>query len=485
MYQLLAGPDNLAPFFETSFSQSPHLVLDSSRPDRASWTRKHRTFLRHENVDALLAANASSLGGPLRLGHDVLLLRIAREHAGFWGRSRIASFYPGADDADRAAAYQADASAPNGGAGVIAPHGAAGGPDVVDHQKVHDAFADGFELVVRSMQVRSPAVHELTDALATFWMVPVTADLHFMPNELRKLRNAAPVFSAEDLFIVQLDGEQTVYVYADAVEAPTARHAADDDVRARVAGDLDGVEPAATFKLVEGDVLYIPRGYAFDARTAKKISLHLTVHVETHKCTAADAVVALIDTIARSDDTVDNPLRAALASGTVAAESSSTLPPTYADLLREAVRVSSELAPELRSYFHASEPVAEAVDEADGATPEAALIRHADMFTTAADEALFDPLMQYLSDDAVDGGGQLGEWARSLRKGQDADVGFDKASRMFQRCLLHLRKHGKSAVTDARERMISEHVSKQGNVRPGIISKTEAALVRHGAVFLA
>jgi transposase len=473
LHLLLGDEGGVNAFFEEHFGRKPFIVRDSSRSNRIEWMGTHRTFLRHEDVDLLLRANASAghPDRPLALGRDVDMFRIAQGETGAWGRARIDSFYPsssqggvGGDDDD--AVFNAAANDSEPGAVLT-----------VDHARVHEAFADGFELVVYDMESRSAPVHAVVDRLAAFWMVPVSAALHFTPTRTGRIQGAAPALYAEDVFVVQLDGEASVHLYPDAISAPSRSEVSSTRVRAAVARSLASVAPE-TVSLSEGDVLYVPRGYALDSRTGEKISLQVRLAVETHACTVLDALLRVIDG-AEALGADENPLTVPLFAGSASA--------TFGDLLRVSARVAAHETPELRHFLHAGEHVSEAMEDADVDSAEAVLGRSVEKFVEAAQRALFTPMVDVLATEdewvaaAADGAAEeeVIAWARRLHAAGSADE-LARMERMFQRCLSFLGGHRGRLTPAARRQLVAAYAEMQRHTRPGRMARIASSLRRHG-----
>jgi Cupin superfamily protein len=458
---LLGNEDGVDTFFEDHFGIKHFLVDDSMRENRFEWMSSHRRFLRNEDVDALLKMNSSARhdGQPLRLGEDVDLFRIAKEGDGFWGRSRLASFYT---KAETERAFDGSEMEPIG---------------YVDYDKVHQAFTDGFEIVVYNMQYRSPEIHKLADALSQYWMVPVSAALHFVPPRLNQIKDRAPVFYAEDMFIVQLDGEQSVALFKDTIRGPSPDDLLQSKMRAAVAENLEGATPEER-TLKEGDVLYVPRGYALDWRTDQKISLHVALRLETHRCSVMDGILAAIDQGEKLSVDEENPLLFLLNP-----EDHTT---TFADVLRVSARVAADVTAEMQAYVAVGRQIAAAMEDADSDKPEIVLRRHIDSFVEAGQEALFRPVIEALSEqyakltEPAEGmQGAVAAWAHELHtSGSAAETG--KIEAMFKKCLLFLHDHSTMIATAARRSMVDAHEASERKERPERLKRIATSLRRHG-----
>lgn len=486
---LLGDEDGMAAFFEDHFGRTHFLLEDSLRKNRVEWMRAHRQFVRHEDVDSILAKNASAefADQPLRLGSDIDMLRIAQEPLGNWGRVKIASFYPSClnsysavDDED---SCRNETSNSKGYFKECQTYPVL----TVDHTKVHEAFTDGFELVVRKMEFRSQIVHEVVESLSSIWMIPVSASLHFMPNKLNRIQATAPTFRADDVFLVQLDGEQIVHVYPDAVDSPSTAHVTNDEMRTEIANSLQGAHHR-TLVLKEGDVLYIPRGYAFDSRTDKQISLHIAIALETHSNTMADGIRSVIGTFEKMPTGIENPLLLSLPGPIVNSRSV----PTYGDFLRMAVTVGEQVMPDLRKFLHKSTFLTLAFDEVDVRSAESELDRALGRFVWAAHQSLFRPLLEQLANGSAFWVGnkwsesaetkevRMGQWAKEVLKGGKRSYEMEKS--MFQRCLEFIREGGEAALDKARVEMLNEHSKAHLKARQARFKSALASLRRHGQV---
>lgn len=486
---LLGDEGRMTAFFEDHFGRTHFLLEDSLRNDRVEWMRAHRQFVRHEDVDSILAKNASAefADHPLQLGRDIDMLRIAQEPLGNWGRVKIASFYPSCFNSDSAVddggSCKNETSNSEGHCKECQTHPIL----TVDHTKVHDAFTDGFELVVRKMEFRSQLVHEVVESLSSCWMIPVSASLHFMPNKLNRIQVTAPTFRADDVFLVQLDGEQIVHIYPDAVESPSAAHVTNDEMRTEIANSLQGAHHR-TLVLKEGDVLYIPRGYAFDSRTDRQISLHITFALETHSSTMADGIRSVIETFERKPTGIENPLLLPL-TGSIA---NSRPVPTYGDFLRMAVTVGEQVTPDLRKFLHKSTFLTRAFDEADVRSAESELERALGRFVEAAYQSLFKPLLEELENGSTFWVGRkwgesaetkevrMGQWAKEVLEGGKRSYEMEES--MFRRCLEFIQEGGEAALVKARVEMLNEHAKAHSKARQARLESALASLRRHGQV---
>jgi hypothetical protein len=450
----------------------------------------YRTILRNEHVDALLRANASARhpGEPLLLGRDLDLLRASTPHGSHDGEvqtQRIASFFVSDAQTANMTARTTDDDGNEHSDDTMhtstdrLAHNAA--LRAVDHARVHQAFADGFELVVHDMHLRSLAAFDVVDAIEAFWTVPASAALHFVPAQSPA---RASMRHAEDLILVQLDGELDVRVYDATDNAAMPEHANSATADARGASDLSTSTPH-TFRLYEGDTLYVPRGCAMDTRTGRKISLHLAIAVSTHDCTVRDALLAVIDAVEALNHDTPNPLCDLLMPSVPGLSENKA---TYADLLRIAVHVAAEITPDLGNHFPVGITITDAIDDSDAISPKLRLAKHLDDFTIAAREALFEPMVDLLAsednwtttvvnDTTSD---VIVAWAKEVGGARPTEIVQNRARRMFEHCIQYVRRHMTEALADAVARTTARQVARLLLARKPKLELVQISLARHG-----
>ncbi len=243
IYLLGGNPDIVHDFISESFGARSALLPDSSREDRALWTRIRRRWLPHDNIDHILALNvsAASNGGPLRLGYDVILERCQMDDPSI---QQISS--------------------------MCADCGT-----IIDLPKVYDAFRDGFSVRIRHLNHRVHAVASATEKLRDYWHASVDSELMFAPPVQRNSCHQHFEKTSFHEFWVQLDGQQrTVVVLPDNTNSE--------------------------YDLSEGDVLYVPPG----ARLSRK-SHHSSISMHVHFSigplpTRVDGLKTAVDTMKSS-----------------------------------------------------------------------------------------------------------------------------------------------------------------------------------------
>src|SRR5579883_2398433 len=121
-------------------------------------------------------------------------------------------------------------------------------PGVAD---VRRAFAGGKTVVIRSMQLRWPAVAALTRNLEAAFHCPVHTNLYLTPP---RSQGFEPHIDTHEVFAHQIDGTKHWRLYGPAAELPLA------DEKTGLSRSRLG--PPREVILEPGDLLYIPRGYA-------------------------------------------------------------------------------------------------------------------------------------------------------------------------------------------------------------------------------
>lgn len=457
---LLGGLDAVNDFFATTFERAHQHVRESSREDRRDWQQIYRRFVPLNDVDALLLRNASATrpGRPLALHEDVDLLRPGLSENGVWTRQIVNTLFPSAKGTARSA---------------------------VDMASVHQAFRDGFEVVLHVMHHRSRALADLVDGLSAFWLVEVTSSLHLSPPRASKdTAKHAPQLYAADVFLIQLDGQQTVRLFPELFPYPAARHVADPDVQAAVQDALQEHKGPDTLVMVPGDVVYVPRGTGVDTVPTGPLSLHVALEIATHTSSLDNGIRAALDAV--REPMPDNPLYALL-------ESDTALPghaAAWIDLLRAAVRVAAEFTPQLRRFLPLGAAVSEAIEDADGASVPELVAEQVQRFAAAAEDALFAPVIEVLAErgDAEErvrlvASEDVISWAkRILSEAESGEEGQDPmrlAERTFKVCVKALAE-SRQAPFDGVTSLQLEALESERVQRPRRLRVRDEALKRHG-----
>eukprot|EP00189_Rhodosorus_marinus_P009832 CAMPEP_0184741850 /NCGR_PEP_ID=MMETSP0315-20130426/4857_1 /TAXON_ID=101924 /ORGANISM="Rhodosorus marinus, Strain UTEX LB 2760" /LENGTH=510 /DNA_ID=CAMNT_0027212379 /DNA_START=208 /DNA_END=1740 /DNA_ORIENTATION=- len=320
---VLLGPKTSQQAFVADYLDKEPLLIrldERSGEARSSWIKLYRSFLPGDrDLDALISRNLSVYeDSPLVYKEDIMLEKPGIEQEGeheAWVMKSIENLWPHVSD---------NRSVP------IA--------------NVHSVFKDGFRLRMAAMELRSRTVFNVTQYLQDFLSFPVTSQLLFVPpgwTEEHGMESLAE-FSADDRWVIQLDGEQTVQLSVPEIPKPYPH------LEYAPNGPFNGSAlPETTMK--EGDVLYIPRGFIFQSGTHKvKPSMHLVVHVESHKHTFREALITVLTCCLcpKAKDIILTPL---MKSNTH----------TWFNVMVAAVKVGADISDEMRELFPCSPSVIE------------------------------------------------------------------------------------------------------------------------------
>jgi ribosomal protein L16 Arg81 hydroxylase len=133
------------------------------------------------------------------------------------------------------------------------------------------AYAQGYTIIVNSIDLRWPAITTLCGLLQDTLDHPVNANLYATPGNAQGF---PPHYDDHDVFILQIEGMKTWSLYDSPSVLPLALAQDQPEL------NLKGHTPVAEYCLRAGDMLYIPRGIVHEAATLECSSIHLTVMVQ-------------------------------------------------------------------------------------------------------------------------------------------------------------------------------------------------------------
>jgi bifunctional lysine-specific demethylase and histidyl-hydroxylase NO66 len=157
--------------------------------------------------------------------------------------------------------------------------------DVVDPVKAVRLFRGGATIVLGTVNLLLPHLHELCKDIETDLGHPVDANVYAAPPHARAFEVHC---DAQDIIIVQIHGGKRWELFDAIVPNPGG---------GKVLTDLGA--SSSLYELREGDVLYVPRGMPHLVRTADSSSIHLTISINT--MTWADLLRGMTQEILRSD----------------------------------------------------------------------------------------------------------------------------------------------------------------------------------------
>jgi hypothetical protein len=163
--------------------------------------------------------------------------------------------------------------------------GYAGLTDVVDPAKVTRLFRGGATIVLGTVDLLLPRLHELCKNVEMDVGHPVDANVYIAPPGA----NAFQVHcDAQDILVIQVHGGKRWTLFD---------HIVPDPGGGRMLPGLDA--PSTVYDLRAGDVLYVPRSMPHLVRTDTSSSVHVTLSINT--LTWADLLTDLTARILRSD----------------------------------------------------------------------------------------------------------------------------------------------------------------------------------------
>lgn len=144
--------------------------------------------------------------------------------------------------------------------------------DKLDINKIYNAYHYGNTLIIRDLQDYWHSVAIFHRNLELFLNHPVSINMILTPKNTQGL---APHIDPEDVFILQVEGCKIWRIYDSVLDLPLVER--NQPVPKKFDRLLHEVS------LQSGDLLYIPRGYAHEARTSENSSLHLTVAIDVFR----------------------------------------------------------------------------------------------------------------------------------------------------------------------------------------------------------
>ncbi len=141
----------------------------------------------------------------------------------------------------------------------------------LDLVRVHKDFADGYTIVLDSVEQYVRAIASLSHSIEVELNFPTQVNTYITPPGQTGL---VPHYDDHDVLILQIQGSKIWHLYVGADRPP--REIQRDKEKAVA---VDGLPVPTDFRLEAGDVLYVPRGRVHAAETASEQSVHLTVGI--------------------------------------------------------------------------------------------------------------------------------------------------------------------------------------------------------------
>ena len=151
---------------------------------------------------------------------------------------------------------------------------------IIDVDSALREYAGGRTIIFHALRERVPALDEFCLAIEQEIGHGASADAFLTPPHAQCWD---PHYDVGDIFVVQIHGSKRWRLWPILDEVPLSTHCPN---QTNAQGEITEVD------LVEGDVLYVPRGMPHAARTGDEASLHVTISI--NPTTWRDAVRRLL-----------------------------------------------------------------------------------------------------------------------------------------------------------------------------------------------
>lgn len=144
----------------------------------------------------------------------------------------------------------------------------------LDVAKVYQLFEQGSTITLAFLDTVVPSLTLFCRSLESEFSFPLQANVYLTPPGAQ---GAKPHYDTHDVFVLQVTGSKKWTIFGTPIELPLA--AQDFDAEVHELG-----KPTLEFELKAGDVAYIPRGVAHEARSTDSVSLHITTGILRYTC---------------------------------------------------------------------------------------------------------------------------------------------------------------------------------------------------------
>lgn len=147
--------------------------------------------------------------------------------------------------------------------------------DLPDLRSIRDKLAGGASLVIEQLHRNSRPTASFCRRLSYELGRPVMASAFLTPANAQGF---GLHYDIEGVFALQIEGSKTWRLWPPILPFPLRnQHWRPDRVSTEARRDLEQRGPHASYELVPGDVLFIPRGWLHDVFTTGRTSLHLSL----------------------------------------------------------------------------------------------------------------------------------------------------------------------------------------------------------------
>jgi ribosomal protein L16 Arg81 hydroxylase len=141
--------------------------------------------------------------------------------------------------------------------------------NTLDVAKVYELFEQGSTITLAYLDTVIPALTLFCRGLEKEFSFPFQTNVYMTPAGAQ---GAKPHYDTHDVFVLQVAGSKKWTIFGTPLELPLPSQ--DFDPLIHQIGD-----PTLEFELDAGDVAYIPRGIAHEARSTNTVSLHVTTGI--------------------------------------------------------------------------------------------------------------------------------------------------------------------------------------------------------------
>jgi len=139
----------------------------------------------------------------------------------------------------------------------------------LDVAKLYQLFEQGSTITLAFLDTVIPALTLFCRSLENEFSCPLQTNAYMTPPAAQ---GAKPHYDTHDVFVLQIAGSKQWTLFGTPVESPLPGQAFDE--RLHQIGT-----PTLAFELEPGDLAYIPRGVAHEARSTDTLSLHITTGI--------------------------------------------------------------------------------------------------------------------------------------------------------------------------------------------------------------
>lgn len=141
--------------------------------------------------------------------------------------------------------------------------------ETLDVARISSLFAEGSTIMLAFLHTVLPSLTHFCRSLEAEFSCPCQTNIYLTPP---RAQGAKPHFDTHDVFVLQVAGTKRWTIFGTPLELPLAAQDFDPAVHSPGA-------PTEEFVLHPGDIAYVPRGVAHEARSTDEVSLHITAGI--------------------------------------------------------------------------------------------------------------------------------------------------------------------------------------------------------------